>query len=272
MSYVKIGNVEIGNNPRMMLLSVIDSASGSVARREVSFAGFDGSSYFDISYKPRGFTVQGAIFGSSAADLEAQKIMLTNACDCKSETDVYYFNGAHEYYAKAFPSQLPKYTKKSNTTCMFSVTLDICGFYWLSPHEIVNGVFERSDNLYGTFTLPRPFTKRSQGAKLINGGSVPVPPVFEITTERSLAARDITITNESYSSFIKLQSYAIAANEIITIDCSGCTAESTVNGNIVKYISDDSSFFMVELGENSLICNDSELTVKIRWRERFLGV
>lgn len=50
------------------------------------------------------------------------------------------------------------------------------------------------------------------------------------------------------------------------------TVRSSINGNIVKHLTEDSEFFNIEKGYNLIECNSQQVSAVARYRERFLGV
>ncbi len=275
MSYVKIGNFEISSaSKRIMLRSVQDSASGSVSRKETQYAGFDGAEYSDITLNPRMVAVNGTLFGESIGDVQKLKDELQRACNPLEKAEIYYNNGDKEYYAEAYASGLPTYEKLNNNTYRFIVYLDLFAFWWLSPSEINEGVFVRENNIKGSLSLPQPFTVRAQGAVIYNNGSIAVPLVIDISIHEAFA-ETLVIRNATYDLSIVIEDYTFLEGEIISINMGTgdeYTIKSSLNGNIIKHLSEESEFFKLEKGYNRLECARVGISVVARYRERFLGV
>ena len=270
MSYVKIGELLIGNSPKMMFKGISDSASGSAKRREVTFAGEDGADFEDITFEPRSVSVYGFCHGDTISEIASLKESVIKACNSKIATDIIYNNGVKDYYASAY-CELPSFSKISNLAYEFVIHFEISKFWWLTGSEIVTGIFARSGNIYGEFTLPRAFTQRINGGDARNTGHAESFPLFAITASESFTD-DIIITNTTYGESIKLENYTVSGGESIVIDCDKCTIRSSVNGNIIKYLTEDSKFFSLRMGYNRIECVRKGITISCKWRERFLGV
>lgn len=275
MSYVKIGNIEISSiSNRIMLRSVTGSGNGNVSRKESIYPTYDGAEISDITFNSRTVTVNGTVFGNSVEDVKKLQNDLFLACNPTQETEIYYHNGHREYYAKAFPSELPVFEKLNNRTYRFAIYLDLYAFWWLSPAEINEGVFIRQNNIIGTLSLPQAFTIRCQGADVYNNGAISTPLVIDISIHEDFSER-IVITNVTYDLSVVIENYTFTKDEIISINMGTSddyTVTSSINGNIIKYLSEESEFFFLERGYNRLECNHSGISVVARYRERFLGV
>ena len=275
MSYVKIGNFEINSaSKRIMLRGVTDSASGSVSRKETKYAGYDGTEYSDITLNPRMIAGNGTLFGNSVEDVKKLQNDLLLECNPLKKTEVYYHNGNREYYAEAYASGLPAFEKINNHTYRFVVYLDLFAFWWLSPSEINEGVFVRENNIKGSLLLPQAFTVRTQGADIYNNGAIAVPLVIDISVHEAFK-ETLVVRNATYDLSVAIEDYSFAKDEIISINMGTSdeyTITSSINGNIIKYLSEESEFFSLERGYNRLECDHSGISVVARYRERFLGV
>ena len=275
MSYVKIGNFKISSaSKRVMFRGVTDSASGSVSRKETKYAGYDGAEYSDITLNPRMIAVNGTLFGNSVEDVKKLQNDLLTACNPLEEAQIYYHNGDREYYATAYPSSLPTFSKLNNHTYQFIAYLDLNAFWWLSPSEINEGVFVRENNIKGSLSLPQAFTTRKQGADIYNNGAVATPLDIDISIHEAFS-ETLVIRNATYDLSVIIEDYTFTKGEIITINMGTSddyTITSSINGNIVKYLSEESEFFHLEKGYNRLECDHAGISVVARYRERFLGV
>lgn len=254
-----------------MLTGITNTSNGETSRRETKYAEYDGADFNDITFGPRTVTVNGTLFGKSLDDIDKLKKTLIDACNPKDEAEIRYHNGAQEYYAKAFPS-LPTFNKINNTTYQFVFYLEISKFYWLSASEIIQGVFRTINNIYGEeISLPRPFSIRENGADIYNRGSVPAPLIIELTAAESFTDT-IVIKNITHNKEIKIENYSIVAGEVITIDTDAYTITSSINGNIISNLSENSDLFNLTCGYTRIECEHVGLTVVTKYRERFLGV
>ena len=145
-------------------------------------------------------------------------------------------------------------------------------FYWLSSEEYVQGIYKKADNVCGeTVAFPRALTILESGADIYNRGSSEVPLVIEIVAEESFTDT-ITIKNVTYSKQIDVENYTATKGEVITIDSDEQSILSSINGNIVKYLSASSELFNLPLGYTRIECEREGITVVAKYRERFLGV
>lgn len=123
-------------------------------------------------------------------------------------------------------------------------------------------VFQRTDQIKGTFTFPLVFTVRKTEADIVNMGDCETEPVFTITSSGATVTGDdygVEITNETTGSTIFLK-YRMSADETVTIDIPNRTitsdqpSDENQNGNLINYISDNTflSAFQLSLGTNHI--------------------
>lgn len=268
MSYVKIKNLIIGSNERTMLTAVNDMGSGSVNKRSESFYGFDGCIDSDITFAPRTVSVSGTLFGDSMQDIDGLKRTLSEACNPKEEIELCYNNGYKSYYSPAYAEGLPTFSKLENKTYRFVIYFKLYKFWWYGP-LVSRPVMKRADNVYGTFSLPRALTVSTIGAIIQNGGTAAAEPIFKIKFAKARTA-DFAITNATYQKHIKIESYSVAAGEILTVNCGDCSVTSDVNGNIIEYLSEDSTFFNIEVGKNDITFSGED-EASVEYREKYIG-
>lgn len=269
MSYVKINDLLIGSNTRLMLTAVNDTGSGSVTKRSESYFGFDGCEDFDITFNARTVTVAGTLFGESLADIAALKRLLTEACNPKEEIQLCYNDGCKSYYSPARAEELPVFSKVTNVVYRFIVYFKLCKFWWYGEKTSVP-VMKRENNLFGTFALPRAFTKATIGSTVYNGGAVSTPPLFAIKVLKARTA-DFTVSNVTYDRHNTIESYTAEIGETITVDCEYCTVTSDKNGNLAQYITEDSTFFRLEKGKNEIAFSTADEACAV-YREKYMGV
>ena len=72
--------------------------------------------------------------------------------------------------------------------------------------------------------------------------------------------------------FLQLD-YSFVDGEIITIDTENKTVVSSINGNIIKYLDNASTFFTLDYGGNEIEAAMNEpVVVKAEFYNRFVGV
>lgn len=119
-------------------------------------------------------------------------------------------------------------------------------------------LYGREKLLTSPFSLPCMFGRITAGASIEIVGSMPVEPIISMNCPESLSdAENITITNETTGKSIILD-YAPAAGEEITIDVKNRKIISSLNGNIINYLSADTF-----LGEFVLICGLNIISVDV---------
>lgn len=150
------------------------------------------------------------------------------------------------------------FSEKERTSCYLKFTLQfICDnpyFYDLFP--TVTGVFDTVGLIKTSFTLPCTFSTRNNNKYIINSGDSVSEPVFKIyaqavTGGNSEKTIGYKITNLTTNQMIWLK-YQAVEGEVITIDIPNRNIESSINGNIIINISDDTFLddFTLEKGEN----------------------
>lgn len=117
--------------------------------------------------------------------------------------------------------------------------------YFYDSTETVSGIFVRKKLITSDTALPAVFSTRSNEAEINFSGDRAVEPIIEILgNEKSDGEGSIVIEDVTHNKQFKLN-YVPQKDERITIDVAKRTAVSDINGNIIKYISDDS--FMSDL-------------------------
>ncbi len=115
-------------------------------------------------------------------------------------------------------------------------------------------LYQRTKNLYGTFSLPMCFGETVMGATINNVGNHEIEPIFTILCPWELEnAETVTISNDTTGEKIKL-SYTPQKDDLITIDVKNRTIVSNKTGNLINNLSDDTFLgdFKVVFGENHI--------------------
>lgn len=165
------------------------------------------------------------------------------------------------------------FSEKERTSCYLKFTLQfICDnpyFYDLFP--TVTGVFDTVGLIKTSFTLPCTFSTRNNNKYILNSGDGILEPIFKIyvqaaTNGGSNEAIGYKITNLTTNQMIWLK-YQAQEGEVITIDIPNRNIESSINGNIIVNISDDTFLddFILEKGENfiNVLNYNANETVKV---------
>lgn len=272
MSFMKLNNLLIGNSYRIMLTSV--SFSDVSTRKHIAtYVDTDGEYWSDLTFSPRTITINGTFFADSFEDSKKIRRQIISNCNPVESQKMVYDDGNRTYYANVY-ADIPTFAKISNRAEKFSIVCNIPDF-WLRGEEINKGLYQIHDNIYGEFSLPRAFSILESGARFEIDGDAPIIPRFIISSDVDTEVPSISITNVSSGEHITLEDYNFSAGEIVTIDCEAWTDTnrviSSVNGNIIRYVAPNSTFFQIQNGDR-VECLTSGLTVTCSYRERYRGV
>jgi len=129
--------------------------------------------------------------------------------------------------------------------------------YFTDAKERQVTLFERRDLVQGSFTLPCVFTERVHRCIVYNQGDFRAEPVFRLyntkTAETVESAADILFVNHTTGQKIVL-THLMTEGEVVTVDIPNRKVESSVCGNLISFLSQDSylSDFWLEQGVNDL--------------------
>lgn len=138
-----------------------------------------------------------------------------------------------------------EFGEKNGPYMKFALSLSCDDPYFYDAEETVGGLFVRTKLINSQTTLPAVFSTRQAEAEVKVKGDRAVEPIIEIlggearTGEGSIAIENLT----DEKAFVI--NYVPQKDERITIDVANRTITSDIEGNIIKYISDDS--FMSDL-------------------------
>lgn len=127
----------------------------------------------------------------------------------------------------------------------FVISLTCDDPYFYDEQENIGGLFARTKLIDDKMTLPAVFSERTDGASVDVCGDREIEPIIEILGAMPQGSEGrIVIENLSAEKTFTIN-YVPAEGERITVDIGKRTITSDINGNILKYISDDS--FMSDL-------------------------
>ncbi len=132
-------------------------------------------------------------------------------------------------------------------------------------------LYKRNKLLSTPFTLPRAFGSIVTGAEVEIMGVIPVEPIITISYPQSLAGAEyISIQNTTTGKGIVLN-YAPVANEVVTIDVKNRAIKSSVAGNIIRYLSDDTFLgdFVLVKGKNVISADMGDIGAELIIECRF---
>ena len=157
--------------------------------------------------------------------------------------------------------------ERNGSFMKFVLTLKADGVYFNDISPTRTSVFERQEMLEGDIVFPCIFTKKTTTAWAYNCGEVDAEPVIKIYNfldRQNQPEGGIVIENLTTGQKIKLNT-GMVENEVITIDIPERRVTSSVRGNIVHTISDDTFLnrFVLEPGKNLLSANHGNVGEEI---------
>lgn len=273
---VEFGGIAFMSGLKYSLLS-FEPNEINAQYQTASYIGQDGTDVLGANYEPRYVTLQGHIMARSTAEHFALRQKLISLCDGKTERDLIYFEGLHHYKAKAIAA-VPVFSGRQGFCLPFTIKFTIPSFFWTDKDETERSIVNYIP-LISTFNFD-PLFEFSQTVTqaTISNSDVPTPFIIEVKGRGGTPSDTygITITNETTGEVIKIER-DIADGELITIDTENATATSSVSGDIITSISDDSIIDMMLASGNNVIKAENlnvnnDVSVVIKYRNRFVGV
>lgn len=129
-------------------------------------------------------------------------------------------------------------------------------------YDTVVPLYKRIKLLETPFTLPAMFGEIILGGSIEIKGALSVEPIITIHYPSELeGVESIIMTNETTGTSVRLD-YAPSADETITVDIKNRKVTSSVNGNIINYISKDTFLgdFVLVRGQNIISVNVGDVT------------
>lgn len=273
MKYIKIGDIKMTTRSSngYLLTAAPDTSSGDVQANVINYAGCDGEEIKDIYFKSRSFSIEGYILSHSEQGYQLLRRKLIHELIPKKEYELEYYDGGDTYKAMVFIDgnvTFGRVVGRKNGSFLLNVTIP--GFYFKSKKSVFTEVYQRRDLITGNFTLPTVFTERRSTTNVSNKGDVPAFPVFTLSCI-SVEENQISITNDTTNEKIILN-YTPTVGEKIIIDCENFKIESSIKGNIIKYLSADSVFFLIGTGNVRLSCQTNGVGISVEFFERYSGV
>lgn len=277
MKKVIFNGITISDNAleNPLFLSHIEGLeAGSVKRNEIEYIDTDGVKFADIFFEPRIVTIEGYIVAQSRHTLLNARRQLLHAFNPKKQAEFYYKRGTETYYALAYADSLPEFGARFGWCLPFTAYININSFYLLSGSEIKTTIFQKTNNLKTTFTLPCVFSYRTSTSTIFNDGDVELYGTVQLICSTDSDSTNIEIKNVTENTVFSIEGYAAEAEEVIVVDFENGTAVSNKKGNIMPYVSAESEFFPIVPGNNDISCTseDIDLIASIAYRKRYIGV
>ena len=199
-------------------------------------------------------------------------------CDAKTERELVYFNGIKYYSVKAIGT-VPIFEAPKGYCLPFSIKFVAPSFFWKDKTPIESKVIQYVP-LIKTFNF-NPyfmFSQTTTNATIFNSSGIETPFEIEIvgTGGISSATYGVKITNETTGDVIEIEK-DVEDGEIITINTEKATAISSIVGNIITKITDESVPEMLLVSGNNLIKAENfnvnnNISVTIIYKKRYVGV
>lgn len=273
MKYFEIGDIRItSRTANGYLLTVApDTAGGGVDRNTINYAGCDGEEVRDVYFKSRDFMIEGFILSNSERGYSMLRRKLLRSLVPKTSYPLVYYDGCNTYKAEAYIDGNITFGRVINgRNSAFVINITIPSFYFKSFKEVTKDVYRRADMVTGRFTLPMVFTKRDSTADIVNKGDVSAFPIFNLHCNEEMS-ENIVIRNDTTNEELQLN-YKPVKGERIVIDAEQFKITSNLNGNIIKCLSADSTFFELGKGSVKLSCLTNGVSVSVNFYERYAGV
>jgi len=147
--------------------------------------------------------------------------------------------------------------------------------YFEDGEDTIVPLYQRTKLLTTPFSLPTAFGNIVLGGVLQNKGILSIEPIISLYYPSAVdEAEGITIKNENTGAKIQLL-YAPADNDIVIIDVKNRKITSSVNGNIISNLSDDTFLgdFVLKRGNNTLSVDmgdvSSGFTIECRYNNLY---
>ena len=198
---------------------------------------FDGAAESARRFPARSITVAGDIMNGSRRVAELMRIL--------SEPCRMVLSGSGIERAIQVSAAEAEFGSRNGPYMSFALSLACDDPYFYDTEETVCGLFVRNKLINAQTVLPAVFSTRVNEADVEVNGDRAVEPVIEILGgEAKEGDGSIAVENLTDAKVFTID-YVPKKDECITIDIANRTITSDIEGNIIKYISDDS--FMSDL-------------------------
>lgn len=214
-----------------------------------TYSGYDGQETLSSSYFARSITISGDIVSKN---LRAD---LTNAVDIMSAPGYLYIE-SDDMNRRIYCNQtvFPDAERiLRGKICTFAIQFVCDSPFFENAEDTSVALYSRSKELSTPFSLPSVFGTTVAEATINLKSRNKVEPKIHIICPSELSnATSVIINNLTTDKKIELL-YTLSAGEEIVVDIKNRTVTSSVNGNIINYLSDDtflSDFCFEEFSNN----------------------
>lgn len=251
MQIFEFNGITFANYQKFVFGSIEGLNEGDVTQQTEQYLEQDGVDILSSYYEPRTVTLKGHILAENEVELYDLRQKLTRACNSKTKGTLRYGNGLKTYFSEAV-AELPQYGGAiANKGLPFSIDFTLYNFFWKDDYKRIDNVLKLVNHIDDSFTFPLQFTTLTTIATVTNSGDVPCPLIIKILgIGGTVGAEGFTMINNTTGQFITL-TYNIIDDEVVTIDTQELTIVSSLNGNILHKITNDSDIDMkLVLGPN----------------------
>lgn len=227
----------------------------------VSYANCDGQETVSSRLLPRTITVSGDV---SASDAAAQIRDMISVLECAGYLYIYDGEIKRRIYCNQtiFPDAERILRGK---IASFAVQFVCDNPFFEDEFDTAVALYSRTKKLATPFSLPTMFGETVAGATVFVESKNMVEPILTLNFSKDISdAATVKILNRTSGECIELNHTPIA-NESITIDIKNRTAESSVSGNILSELTDESYLgrFMLIGGRNDIEVSAGAVTLGI---------
>lgn len=247
----------------------------SLAEREytsASYAGYDGQETVSARFLPRTITISGDVLSVCARDV------LRNMINVLADGGYLYITDG-DVRRRIFCNQtiFPDAERiLRGKLATFAVQFVCDNPFFEDAEDTELALYRRTKNLASPFALPIMFGETVAGATIFVDGRGGIEPIITLHFSKDIESESaIMISNITTGETIELKHSPVSGEEI-TIDIKNRTAISSVSGNVLKSLTDESFLgrFMLEAGKNEISVSAGAvtlgITVKCTYNNKFL--
>ena len=249
-----------GKNPLFNITSVSGLELPPRNYETIEFAGENGLTVTGKKDMARTITIAGTLCGSQK-DIE-------RACKVFYEDGelICIFNNVRRKIACRM-TKLDDFVRYGKSGIHSFAVQFVCDYpYFTDLYEHITPIYSRKNIVLESFTLPCVFTNRISGGNLYNTGDKIVYPKITIVCEGEANEQNsvFEIANATNGGYIGIE-YAMSDGESIEIDIATRKITSSINGNIINKITNntDLSKFYLDVGDNEISFENSNTTQRI---------
>ena len=235
------------------------------------YSGYDGQETLDSRAAARCITIALEVMSENITQVARDALRVF------SQNGMLYIKN-EDLYRRIYCSQvqIPDVTRVLRGQIATLTVQFVCDSpYFEDAADTTVPLYKRTKLLSTPFTLPTMFGEIVLGGNIEIKGTISVEPIITIYYPTALeGAESIVLTNETTGKRIQLD-YAPQADDMVTIDVKNRKIYSTLSGNLINYLTNDSFLgdFVLSRGKNviSLDLGDvtSDFTVECKYNNLY---